>query len=680
MVYRSIAVHRFPYAAALSLTDGSFLRRPFILYLPANLAVYPAGSVLLNVPGALKLCIGHCRAVEDTNGARRREGCFAFSDDTLTLDAVCRMRVTKGEAVDTFTLSIPLAEEWIARRRLALWFDGTWIRFLADGEVLNENSGLDGFCDPTGVLETDTRGGEFAPFSADTHTVDYRTGASDCLPGYYYPHGINANVGDVMSFFHDGTYHLLYLFDRRHHRSRNGAGVHYIAHLTTSDFIDWYEQPPVVELTAPWMSCGTGTMLFAGGRYYMTYGLHTERYRGDNPKFEPVPDGNGNYHTVSITSVLASGAVPAGSTYSVSDDGIHFQPSGQLYHVARNPSAYVDPQGGIKLYAGFSGSGNHLMTGGGGVYTAPRMEDDFCLSDEMFDYIFHSPMRNTSECPSFFEWNGYRYLLVGFTGYYRSMKKGGALEDAAGRGENIYDGLAVPMVTAVGGGRYIMAGWAECALGWGSLLFQRELVQEEGGKLGTKWVSELVPVATGSRALTADALTGGVSLNAHRNYRLCFTVTPRDAARVGLSFGNGATGCTVEWNIREARAQVGTASYGEWAPRIPTMLEQMRTADPAAKEYRAAGATDIVRDAHDYALPDFDNMGEKLAVRVTVYRSKRIHATVLDIEVNARRTMLTVRDGFFPTAVCLLADGAATVENAALDDLPTPEFPAVGAE
>src|SRR5262249_43190125 len=58
---------------------------------------------------------------------------------------------------------------------------------------------------------------------------------------YWTPPGHNSWVGDVVACFHHGRYHLLYLYDRRHHASKFGQGAHYFEHLSTADFRTWTE-------------------------------------------------------------------------------------------------------------------------------------------------------------------------------------------------------------------------------------------------------------------------------------------------------------------------------------------------------------------------------------------------------------------------------------------------------
>ena len=55
------------------------------------------------------------------------------------------------------------------------------------------------------------------------------------------PPGHNSWVGDVVTFFYKGRYHVFYLYDRRHHQSKFGCGAHYFEHLSTTDFKTWTE-------------------------------------------------------------------------------------------------------------------------------------------------------------------------------------------------------------------------------------------------------------------------------------------------------------------------------------------------------------------------------------------------------------------------------------------------------
>ena len=53
---------------------------------------------------------------------------------------------------------------------------------------------------------------------------------------YWTPRGHNNWVGDVVTIFYQGRYHVFYLADRRHHQSKFGCGAHYFEHISTEDF------------------------------------------------------------------------------------------------------------------------------------------------------------------------------------------------------------------------------------------------------------------------------------------------------------------------------------------------------------------------------------------------------------------------------------------------------------
>ncbi len=89
---------------------------------------------------------------------------------------------------------------------------------------------------------------------------------------YWRPRGHNANVGDCLPFFHNGRYHLYYLFDRRHHRSKWGLGAHQWAHASTTDLIHWEHHPMALPITESWEgSICTGSVFFHDNVYYAFY-------------------------------------------------------------------------------------------------------------------------------------------------------------------------------------------------------------------------------------------------------------------------------------------------------------------------------------------------------------------------------------------------------------------------
>ena len=270
---------------------------------------------------------------------------------------------------------------------------------------------------------------------------------------YWTPGDPNAWVGDVALGSWRGRLHVFYLLDRRHHGSGGGAGRHFFAHISSGNLVEWDEHPPAVPIEEWWETLGTGTPFVHEGRFHLAYGLHTDRLSKDN-------------------------SLPIGSTYSSSEDGIHFVKSGVVIHPTQNPTIYNRPDGLIGLAAGYAGTG--------GLWTSDHLGD-------WHPYDVNIPARGDCPCP--FEWNGHHYILQGFTGFAHSVSGlPGTWEDWAKEGLAPYDGLSVPMVAPFGGNRRIMAGWLKYTDGlWGGWLVFRELVQNANGTLGSKWVPEIAP-------------------------------------------------------------------------------------------------------------------------------------------------------------------------------------------
>lgn len=102
----------------------------------------------------------------------------------------------------------------------------------------------------------------------------------------------------------------------------------------------------------------------------------------------------------------------SGAYYMESDNGIHFTQGKKQIHCSENPSIYKDENGGLVMYAGY---------GATGVGRAPDIDGHWRKENtDMPVFDNSSPFRNSSECPSIFEWNGYKYIIMGFTGYWQS--------------------------------------------------------------------------------------------------------------------------------------------------------------------------------------------------------------------------------------------------------------------
>lgn len=214
-------------------------------------------------------------------------------------------------------------------------------------------------------------------------------------------------AGDCMPYTDrdpDGAerYHVLYLKDRRHHRSKWHKGAHQWAHMSTRDFKNWDLHPLAVSIDDPAEgSICTGSWLkTAEGTHYL-------------------------YYTVRQTD---SGAAPI--LRSVSEDGYTFRRDpgfrivlSERYHgqSARDPKIVKAEDGSYHMFVTTSlatgdlagrGCLAHLMSGDG-------------LTWEEADPIYVSPDGDQPECSDYFALNGWYYLIFSHRGrgQYRMSKK-----------------------------------------------------------------------------------------------------------------------------------------------------------------------------------------------------------------------------------------------------------------
>ena len=295
---------------------------------------------------------------------------------------------------------------------------------------------------------------------------------------YWTAGGFNTWVGDVAVCAWRGRFHVFYLKDRRHHRSKGGSGGHCFAHISSTDLVHWDEHPIVTPIEDYWFTCGTGTPFVFKDRLHLAYGIHSTRFVLREQTTEPkMLAGLAQTGVMPAVRFDETDLVPLGCTWAESEDGIHFKRSNIVCHTTQNPAVEVLPDGTLRLTTGFGGD-----TGAKGVWE----------SDQMTGWRQTQARAALSgDCPCPFEWHGWNYLLQGFGGF--AVKKPGAARHELKRGTDIYDGLNVPMVAPWQGDRRLIVGWIRHFHGWGGWLCFRELIQREDGSLGTKWVKEIAP-------------------------------------------------------------------------------------------------------------------------------------------------------------------------------------------
>ncbi len=562
--------------------------------------------------------------------------------DVAVLEASLRLDQPFGRDKREMRIGIPLTED---DTEIVLVYNKVRLYFTVDGICVNENF-------PVGVPCME----DGAVFEGRTDLlaecgISYHVGAvvreeyertMDCGISYYSPYGRNLWAGDVVNFWHDGVYHLLYLVDRHHHGNRWGGGAHYFAQLTTTDFVNWIDHGPLFELEEPWHSVGTGTMFYQNGKYYMAFGFHTDRvipreltYDGD---FRRAYEEAGAMVPVSYDEIFAAGKYPCGTNYAVSDDGIKFQLMRTMAHCSENPSMYAG-EDGLTLICGYGGSG---------IWKADDVFSPWRLYKGGFPQEgAASSMNNTSECPSYFEWNGYKYVLMGMNGYWRTEKDSEEFFDSAVLGYDIYDGLAVPMAVRTGDNRVIYAGWIN-SIGWGSVIVQRELIQYSDGRLGMKWIPECAPKK--DVLLYETAAAEMIAAEAEKSYYYEVDIVPDAMGTFALRFD---AECELKLDFAAEIAQFGEIG-GENLPTARELAQKYRDRSPW-------GMPGIHLQAQNFAIEHVDVMKKPFTLRVVQRYSRKMNCVLIDAEIAGERTMLSCRHGAPVSAVMPVIGGDTKV-------------------
>lgn len=639
------------------------------------------GWTLLELPGSFRLSCGEVLAGQESAWERRENLRMREEGDgrcrVLTFELCLEQheyadyRQRRSQVWERLSLSVPVWHLPEPGADIAVLYDGLTLQLLVDGEVVNADN-------PVGVLHAAT--GEwvsagpavFAQLQVSTDVSGVQRQRCQCeIPGsvqYYTPRGFNTWAGDVVLFWHDGVFHALYFLDRHHHGNRWGCGAHHFQQLTSRDLVHWVDEGPLFELTEPWQSIGTGTMVFHRGKYLFVHGWHTSRVVPPELTATPLLERLAAEQGGAMRALSASeleGRVPSGASYAVSDDGIHFEMSGKVIHTAENPSVYVNERGGLSMYCG------------GSTWEADEIDGEWRCVDRQFPPCGHQEaMLNTDECPSFFDWEGDRYLIMGGSGFWH--RPAGATEyvNAAAQGRDIYDGLDVPMASPYGEGRMLLAGWIN-GIGWGSCLVFREMLRYADGHLGMKWVPELVPecgeALPGLPRAEVQVTELPVSLSAppigtSALYEL--QVQAPEQGRLALRFRDETHpegDCEFQLDFERQRLQFATLERGQTAlcRRLLTLRESLQVMPSDTLGMNIRTVDGYHAGSRDFALENVDVMSGTFMLRVCVHADAKMRSTVLDVEVAGQRTMISQRVGLKVSAVEMLAEGTVWVPRVA---------------
>ncbi|MDQ6706625.1 MAG: hypothetical protein M3Z85_11700, partial [Acidobacteriota bacterium] len=414
-----------------------------------------------------------------------------------------------GFRIDLFVDGVLIDEEWpigtlgahgvkSVTAAPAIGEIAVWNRLLADGEIERKAGGADIVAQR-----------EKAMFGPEDSTLQY-----------WRPRGYNTSAGDAMPFFHDGTLHVFFLLDRRHHGSKWGLGAHQWGHVSTTDLSHWKHYPPALTITEEWEgSICTGSAFFHNGRYYAFYATR-------------MPDRSERLGM------------------ATSQDGVHFEKQmptpfaepAEPYRRGPNRDPFVFADGGQFRMLVTAELAHPGVAQRGGAIEQLISDDLKTWTPIAVPFLAPGYFGHQPECSDLFFWRGWYYLLFGQDGatHYRMAKSstGPWIAPAV----DILDGpQARVMKTApFSGDRRIGVAFAAQGGFGGNLLF-RELVQLPDGSLGTTFPAEMMP-ATGEPVASKGGATvrasegfGAVALESlPENARIAATLT---ASAGTMAFG-----------------------------------------------------------------------------------------------------------------------------------------------
>ncbi len=299
---------------------------------------------------------------------------------------------------------------------------------------------------------------------------------------YFAPKGNNLFVGDCIPFSHGGTYFLYWLLDSAHHSALNGLGGHQWVVSTTRDLKTWKHYPIVLGIDEEWeKSICTGSVVYNNNKFYAFY----------------------------ATRLLVDGKSNEQLSYAISNDGVHFekQKPNPFYGFApgyskkdfRDPKVFVDKEGLFHLFVSSSVNTSSIRNLNGALV--------HMVSNDLKNWKVKSPILtgqgSVPECPDYFKWNDWYYLIYGDHGdtYYVKSKSPYGPWQQPDYQALVEEWSNVAKTAEFINNRRIAAAWIPSRrnnrddsneIFGGNAVF-RELTQHENGTLSTKFPPEMIP-------------------------------------------------------------------------------------------------------------------------------------------------------------------------------------------
>ena len=342
---------------------------------------------------------------------------------------------------------------------------------------------------------------------------------------YSRPRGYDTNAGDAMPFYHDGTFHLFFLLDRRQHHSKWGLGAHQWAHISSTDLVHWTHYPIALPIEHEWEgSICTGSVIFNRGRYYAHYATR-------------MPDRSERLGVAE------------------SEDGVHFkkviptpfaEPSLPFIHGPnRDPFVFKDGDEFHMLVTAAIADGSAGKNEGALEHLLSKDLSQWSVVGEPF---LRSGSQAQPECSDLFQWGDWYYLLFSLNGttHYRMSRS--ALGPWSAPESEILDGPEAKVMKAAEfkGGRRLLVGFVQHDNRYGGDLVFRELLQEKDGSLGTTVPKEMefateAPQRAADIHLTSSRLSGpAIGIGGDARITADAASNGRSSFAISLGSGEGA--------------------------------------------------------------------------------------------------------------------------------------------
>ena len=365
---------------------------------------------------------------------------------------------------------------------------------------------------------------------------------------YFKPQGPYF-VGDCMPFYHDGTFRLFYLLDENHHAARDGLGGHQWTQASSQDLVHWQHHPLAIPITQDREgSICTGSVFFHQGTYY---GFYATRMRDHTQHLSLATSRDGIHFEKTEPNPFAS--PPAGY------DPLHY----------RDPIVFQDADEGL-FHMLVTANLEDWPIGNRGGCLAHLVSSDLKQWENQEPFIIPG-LPGAPECPDYFEWNGWYYLVFSNDGVARYRMSREPFGPWHRPPVDTLDGPAARVLKTAPfmAERRIGVAWIGTRKGntddgrfqFGGNAVFRELIQHDDGTLGARFPAEMALVGapvSAFQVFTLDATTRvegrtiylaarqGLAVancsGVPRNARLKIRVHPQpNASGFGLRFGSDET-------------------------------------------------------------------------------------------------------------------------------------------